>query len=340
MYVIIFLVLVILGVKIYNRIFLRMQMKKTLKNAKVEYIKYDNYEEKEIKRKVHLKKFSFKGKSVCEKMAYNLIYPINYDKNKKYPILYMLHGLRDESIFWVEKAKLGEIYYELLEEGKVEPMILCLPDSGFEGRSWYTNWKFEEGRRYEDYFTKDLIEEVESRVAVNKRGITGFSMGGYGAVKLALKHLGLYSNVSSFAGAINFPRLFIAELKGLGLLKHLRTNKFMTKTEDSKHFARVFGNKLKFFRNENVYNILRKVVRHDLDKLKEIDFLLSVGEKDNSFYTMVYQWEDVIGEFEKRSLKYKGRLVKGGEHTWSYVEKELPAILQFHSDKFKGEINE
>ncbi len=340
MYVIIFLILIVVGIKIYNRVFFRMQMKKTLKNRKVKYINYDNYSEKEIKTDIDIKKFSFKSQSVLEEMSYNIIFPIDYDENKSYPVLYMLHGLRDESIFWVEKAKLGEIYYELLREKKIEPMLLVLPESGFEGRSWYTNWKFEEGRRYEDYFTKDLINHVENSFKCSDRGITGFSMGGYGAVKMGLKHLGLYSNISSFAGAINFPRLFIAELKGLGLLKHMRTNKFMTKTEDSKHFARVFGNRLKFFRNENVYNILRKVVRHDLEKLQKIDFLLSVGEKDNSFYTMVYQWEDVIGEFEKRNLKYQGRLVKGAEHTWSYVERELPAVLKFHSDKFKGDTNE
>ncbi len=340
MYAIICLILIVIGVKIYNRVFLRFQLRKTLKDTKVEYINYDNYVEKEIKRKININKFSFKGKSVIEEMSYHIIFPKNYNENKSYPVLYMLHGLRDESIFWVEKAKLGEIYYELLEKGQIEPMLLVLPESGFEGRSWYTNWRTEEGRRYEDYFTKDLVEEVEGRFKCSKRGITGFSMGGYGAVKLGLKYLGLYSSISSFAGAINFPRLFITELKGLGLLKHMRTNKFMTKTEDSKHFARVFGNKLKFFRNENVYNILRKVVRHNLDSLKKVEFLLSVGEKDNSFYTMLYQWEDVIGEFEKRNLKYQGRLVKDAEHTWSYVEKELPAVLKFHSDKFKGEINE
>ena len=68
-----------------------------------------------------------------------------------------------------------------------------------------------------------------------------------------------------------------------------------------------------------------------------MSYLLSVGEKDNTFYTMLYQWTDVVGEMEKRDLDYKGRLVKNEEHTWDYVKKELPSILRFHSKTLSKE---
>jgi S-formylglutathione hydrolase FrmB len=330
----------VIGIKLYNKLFLRYELKKALNNTKVDYINYDNYIEKKVEKKLNIKKIEFKSKTVCEKMSYHILYPPKYDANKTYPVLYMLHGLRDQAVFWVEKAKLGEIYYDMLEKGQIEEMVIILPESGFEGRAWYSNWISNPNRRYEDYFSSELIEHAERDIKVSKRGISGFSMGGYGALKLSLKHLNLFSSVSSFAGAINFPRLFITELKGLGLLKHMKTNRYMTKSDDSRHFARVFGQKMKFFRNENVYNILRKKVKHNLKELKKLEFLLSVGEKDNTFYTMLYQWEDVIGEMEKRGLSYRGRLVKDAEHTWSYVERELPAILTFHSKSFKGEKND
>lgn len=334
----IYIALIIFLIKIYDRFFLKLQLKKALKNKKITYIDkapIDNLDEIEVD--LNITRIEFDSKLLPEKMAYHVILPPEYDETKEYMIIYMLHGLRDSASFWIEKAKLDKIYYKLVKSGKIDPMIIVLPESGYEGRSWYSNWIGDEERKYETYFIEELLPMVEKDFRIKNRGICGFSMGGYGAMKLSLRNLDKFKSVSSLAGAINFPRFFIAELKGLGIFKHMKVSKFMTRTEDSKHFARVFGGRMKFFRNENVYNILRKVCKNNLDEIKNISYLLSVGEKDNSFYTMLYQWTDVIGEMEKRDLDYKGRLVKNEEHTWDYVMKELPSILKFHSKTLKKE---
>ena len=109
----------------------------------------------------------------------------------------------------------------------------------------------------------------------------------------------------------------------------------MTRSANSKHFTLVFGEELKNIRRENVYYILRQKCKSNLNEVKKIKFLLSVGEKDNSSYTMLYQWEDVLWEMKKQNLDYKARIIKGEGHFWTYVEKELPYVLTFHSDSFK-----
>lgn len=334
---IIYLIVTIISIKIYDKLYLKFQIIRAVKNKKITYIDYNNYQEIKNSRKIYTEYFEINSEFVDEKMNGKIILPINYDKNKSYPILYLLHGLRDNCDSWIEKAKLGEIYYNLLEKNEIKEMILVLPNSGFEGRSWYTNWFGQEKKAYEKYFIEELIPQIEKNLNISSRAITGFSMGGYGAFKLTLKHLGTFQSVSSFAGAVNFPRFFFPELKGLGIFKHLTVNKLMTKSEDSMHLANIFGRKMKAFRYENVYNILRKVKKNNFEELKKIHFFLSVGDKDNSFYTMLYQWIDIVGELDKRKLSYEGHLVKNEEHTWSYVEKELKSILKFHSDKAKGE---
>ena len=50
--------------------------------------------------------------------------------------------------------------------------------------------------------------------------------------------------------------------------------------------------------------------------------------------------EDVLWEMKKRNLNYKARIIKGEGHYWSYVEKELPYVLKFHSDNFMEAKNE
>lgn len=336
-----YVLLTIFLIKVYDRFFLKMQIKKALKNKKISYVDYNKYSlidvNDRIEDKFKIEKIVFDSKIIPEKMAYTIIFPLDFDKNKEYSIVYMLHGLRDSAFSWIEKAELDRIYYSLLKNNEVNSMIIVLPESGYEGRSWYSNWVEDEERKYETYFIEELIPKAENGLKIKSRGICGFSMGGYGAMKLSLKNLDKFQSVSSLAGAINFPRFFIAELKGLGIFKHMKVSRFMTKSEDSKHFARVFGGKMKFFRNENVYNILRKVCRHKLEEIKKVSYLLSVGEKDNTFYTMLYQWTDVVGEMEKRDLDYKGRLVKNEEHTWDYVKKELPSILRFHSKTLSKE---
>ena len=80
-----------------------------------------------------------------------------------------------------------------------------MPDGG---RGWYTNAV--EGDAYEDDLIKDVIGLVERTFPVKAeragRAIGGLSMGGYGAVKLGLKHPELFASVNSHSGALGFLR--------------------------------------------------------------------------------------------------------------------------------------
>jgi S-formylglutathione hydrolase FrmB len=89
-----------------------------------------------------------------------------------------------------------------MARGSLPEFLIVAP--GAPG-SWFSD--FHDGsRRYEEFLAGDLLREVESRYRVlpgrDGRAITGISMGGYGAVKLALKHPGLFPRVSALSGAL------------------------------------------------------------------------------------------------------------------------------------------
>jgi putative tributyrin esterase len=82
---------------------------------------------------------------------------------------------------------------------------------------------------YEDYIVHDLISDVESRLPVvpgrSNRAIVGISMGGFGAVKLALRQLDLFSFVGGISSAVDVPRRAFS-------IKRL---------QQSRHYDAIFG---------------------------------------------------------------------------------------------------
>ncbi|MFP2959993.1 alpha/beta hydrolase [Myxococcus sp. 1LA] len=110
-----------------------------------------------------------------------------------FPVCYVLHAFGGDRHSW---AQHGEPF--LARFG--EEAVFVFPESG---RRWFMNDT--SGKRYEDYLLTDLIPAVESAFPVARTGakrvIGGFSMGGAGAVHLALRHPAVFSRAFAAAGA-------------------------------------------------------------------------------------------------------------------------------------------
>ncbi|WP_125205915.1 alpha/beta hydrolase [Capsulimonas corticalis] len=113
-----------------------------------------------------------------------------------FPVYYLLHGLSDDHTAWQRRTSV-ERYAENL------PLIIVMPNSG---RGFYTDSALNPKDKYETFVTRDLIQRVDTlfRTIPTREGraIGGLSMGGYGAVKLALKHPDLYSAAVSHSGVL------------------------------------------------------------------------------------------------------------------------------------------
>ena len=157
---------------------------------------------------------------------YEVYLPPSYglDTTRRYPVAYYLHGLYGNERNWVELGHLDHVMDSLTALGSPE-MIVVMPD-GDDG--WYTTWtelddystcirdtlRTESAatycvRRphYDDYIAHDLVPHVDSAYRTigdrPHRAIAGLSMGGYGAVALALQYPGAWSAAASHSGVLS-----------------------------------------------------------------------------------------------------------------------------------------
>ena len=133
-------------------------------------------------------------------MNYRVLLPESYEGSlKRYPVLYLLHGLGGDYKDWTSRSNLAE-------HSRTLPLIIVMPDGE---NQWYTN-AADGSARFEDYILTDLQTDVVKKFrTVNSRygrSIAGLSMGGFGALKLALKRPAAFAVAGSFSGALNVTR--------------------------------------------------------------------------------------------------------------------------------------
>jgi S-formylglutathione hydrolase FrmB len=145
-----------------------------------------------------------------------LVYlPPSYDKSpaKRYPVVYLLHGITDRNEVWArEWTKRNDTWGTIpgvmnggIAEGLFGEMIVVMPDQLTKwGGSFYTNSSVT--GNWEDFTVRDLVRHVDGKyrtlASASSRGLAGHSMGGYGAIKLGMKHPDVYSVVYALNPAV------------------------------------------------------------------------------------------------------------------------------------------
>src|SRR5215203_4333254 len=129
--------------------------------------------------------------------------PPSYDTSpaKRYPTLYLLHGFTASNKVWTNGSpgiNLQPLMDEMIKGGKIREMIVVAPNgrNAYQG-AFYTNSTVT--GNWEDYIYRDLVQSVDASyrtiARAESRGIAGHSMGGYGAMSLAMKHPDVFSAV-------------------------------------------------------------------------------------------------------------------------------------------------
>ena len=142
---------------------------------------------------------------------------------RRYPVLYYLHGMWGGERDWTRAGRLGAVMDSLVRRGAAEAIVV-MPD-GDDG--WYTTWNVLAAlsgcaervpaaepaerycvpwARYDEYVARDLVAWVDSTYRTlptrAHRGVGGLSMGGYGAVALALAYPDVFRAAASHSGAL------------------------------------------------------------------------------------------------------------------------------------------
>ncbi len=131
-------------------------------------------------------------------MQYRVFLPSNLPTGQKMTAVYLLHGGGGGFRDWSNNSDVSAMV--------ANGLLLVMP----EGKSsYYTNSAEHPEDRYEDYIVHDLIADVEARFPTasgrQNRAIVGVSMGGYGAIKLGLRHPDLYAFAGGLSPAVDVP---------------------------------------------------------------------------------------------------------------------------------------
>lgn len=145
---------------------------------------------------VRMQDISFYSLSLERQITYRVILPAVIPNMLKIPVVYLLHGGGGDFREWSNDSDVAQFS----EKG----LVLVMPEGE---SSYYTNSVDRPKDRFEDYIVKDLISDVETRFPVDstRRAIVGVSIGGFGAIKLALRFPGLYQFVGALSPAVDVP---------------------------------------------------------------------------------------------------------------------------------------
>jgi putative tributyrin esterase len=260
---------------------------------------------------------SFRAPSLPGREPYSVFLPPSYSRSpgRSYPVLYFLHDVfGDHDVLFREGA--AARVRRAMERGEISEFLIVCP----EGKKyWFSNAR--DGRHlYETLLARDLPREIERRYRVRpgaaNRAITGISMGGYGAVKTALKHPDLYGSVSSLSGAV-MP-LNWEQVERLFLLARWQIH-------------RVFGDSPKdnTLAENDIWRIVQSRPRWDLP----FDVYLLAGTEDKyGLDRVAIQLADVMNRHGIRAFAK----TEPGTHDWSYWSRAFLEIARWHGKRFGG----
>jgi enterochelin esterase-like enzyme len=143
---------------------------------------------------------SFHSAGLGHEVRYVVELPESYARGEAhYPVLYALHGLFEGADFWQGRG-LSAVQHEATARGDLPELIVVAVDGG---NSFFVNGA---AGRYEDLVTRDIIEHVERTYRVRpgreERLLLGVSMGGYAALRIALRHPGAFAAVAAHSAML------------------------------------------------------------------------------------------------------------------------------------------
>jgi S-formylglutathione hydrolase FrmB len=153
-------------------------------------------------------------------IPYTLYTPDNVDRvTAGYPVLYLLHGHGGTEEDWVEAGRLQPTLDRLITAGTVPPMLVVMPGMG---SGWYVDNPDPGGSgALETAFIHDLVPHIDRTWRTDARrearAVAGLSMGGWGAVRFAMRRPDLFAAAASLSGAL-VPEPWTASPVWAGLL--------------------------------------------------------------------------------------------------------------------------
>ena len=256
----------------------------------------------------------FQSTRVGKALPYNVLLPVDYNqrtaRTKRYPVLYLLHGLTGHYTNWLEHTHLADYT-------RAYDLIIIMPE-GNDG--WYTDSTTVPSDKYESYIVRELIPDVEKRfrVSTNRdgRAIAGLSMGGYGALKFGVKYPEMFAFAGSMSGALGAASWTQEDLRGF---------EFIWRT-----LVTVFGPENNPMRKANdVSRLYREVPASRIGALPYV--YLDCGTAD----PLLPSSRSLAAILLERKIPHEYRQLPG-THAWAYWDAQVQEVLRIAARKLRA----
>ena len=251
-------------------------------------------------------------------VRYCVMLPANYENASanKYPVLYFLHGLGENEQTLIRSGGWGLIQ-DLRQQNKIGDFLMAAPAAD---TSFFIN-AANGHDRYSDFLLQEFLPYIETHFRVirrrDTRGVTGLSMGGYGALRLAFARPELFGSVSAQSPALmtESPQQLDAELRDAGPLARLLGNVF----GDPINVAHWRANNPFYLARINRSQIKAEVIYFNCGQQDEFGF----AEGATKLH------EQLLSE----RIRHEFHLYPGG-HNADYFLSHLGETIQFHWNVF------
>lgn len=228
----------------------------------------------------------------------NVVKPIDYSAEKTYPVLYLLHGYGGNHNDWVN------IVPQIKELATRYRMLVVCPNAA---NSWYFDSPVDAEIQYETYITRDLISYIDSHYGTikdrNGRAIAGLSMGGHGAIYLAVRHKELFAMAGSMSGGVD-----------------------ITQTSQQFELEKVLG---PLAQNEELWKNSSAIAQIDNLKNGELDLIVDCGTED----MFAGCNEEMHRKMVEKGIAHD-YIVRPGNHNWDYWTNAVQYQMLYFSLAF------
>lgn len=247
---------------------------------------------------------------------YSVYLPAGYASNtdKKYPVLYLLHGMNGTNKDWPGRGHLQDVMDQLRAAGEVCEMIVISPDAGGNIGEGVWNGYFDmEGWAYERFFFEEFLPAVEKEYRIKgdkaSRAIAGLSMGGGGSTSYAQRHADMF-----------------CACYAMSALMHLDAPQAQAPRDEKDkmwHLTKAV-NKL------SCVDFVNNADDNTKEALRTVAWYVDCGDDDFLFECNM----NLVLAMRKAGVPYQLRVRDGG-HTWEYWHSALYNALPFVSRIFE-----
>lgn len=258
------------------------------------------------------------SKILGQEVRYSVCLPQDYYRtDAAYPVIYMLHGLGDNASSWLEYAQLDQWSRKRVAESKIIPMIYIMPEgyTNYYVNDWYSKF------RYQDMFVHELIPHIDRqyRTLASKeyRATVGYSMGGFGALTLALQHQDVFRVTVPMSISIRTDEQYINE----------------DNDGWDQQWGRLFGG-LGLKGEERLTDYYKQNCPFHIFKNKPVKSQIFIFNGDDEG-SLAYSNEELHILMRDLNISHEYRVRDGG-HDFKFWSQALNDGINFVSDAFEG----